>query len=146
MTPPRSPDWLSFIRSLPCLVCGSMRNVEAAHFPGLRGMAQKRSDFETGPLCRVHHQEQHRIGWPRFIQTYGLDIRAILEELREKPKLRIVHLRTPYGPLGPIYVALYKGCEFNLRFVSEGIRISIACMKQACGEYLRDQLMQRRAA
>jgi hypothetical protein len=109
-------------------------------------MGQKRSDLDTLPLCATHHEEQHRIGWPRFIQTYGLDVQKILRELREKPRFVITWIPNPVAPLGPIYLALYKGCEFNLRFVDEGLELSIECAKQVCGEYLRDQLMRRRAA
>ena len=143
MTPSRSPQHLAFIRSLPCLVCGSRRNVEAAHFPGARGMGQKRSDFETGPLCRIHHAEQHRIGWPRFVQTYDLDLAEILKELRERPHFVITRVPTPFGGLGPIYMALYRGCEFNLRFVEEGLELSIECARQVCGEYLREEMLRR---
>jgi hypothetical protein len=106
-------------------------------------MGQKRSDFETGPLCHAHHEEQHRIGWPRFNQTYELDVPAILAELREKPRFVIVRPPTPFGPLDSIYMALYRGCEFNLRWVDEGLETSIQCAKQVCGEYLRDQLIER---
>jgi len=158
VTPARSPEHLAFVRTLPCLVCGRTPS-DAAHFPGLRGMSQKRSDLETGPLCRIHHAEQHRIGWPRFIQTYELDVKAILAELREKPVLVVwsgistlgfIHPRDPrfsgsafYDTAYPRFIALYREQEFILRPVDEGLKASLDLAFRVCGEYLRDQLRER---
>src|SRR5271154_4397189 len=118
MTPTRSAAHLAFVCTLPCCVCGRTRGVEAAHAPGLRGMGQKRSDLETLPMCRAHHEEQHRIGWPRFIQTYELDIPGILAELREKPRLVIIPSKCVIG--APCWFALYRGQEFLLQPVAFG--------------------------
>jgi hypothetical protein len=57
---------LAFIRSLPCVICGS-RPVEPAHLrtaspiPGKRagGAEEKPNDRFVTPLCRQHHDEQH---------------------------------------------------------------------------------------
>ena len=155
MTPTRSPQHLAFVRTLPCSVCGRTRGVQAAHAPGSRGMGQKRSDLETLPLCAAHHEEQHRIGWPRFTQTYGLDVQAILRELRERPRLLIMDgaalLALSSGGERRFgwkahYVAHYKDQEFILKPVYFGLELSLTCAFRICGEYLRDQLMQRRAA
>jgi hypothetical protein len=119
-------------------------------------MGQKRSDLDTLPLCHAHHEEQHRIGWPRFIQTYELDVQEILRELRERPRLMVwsgiptiarIGPRDPrfYGG-GPRFVALYRDQEFILKFVSDGLEASLELARRVCGEYLRDQLIQRRAA
>lgn len=149
MAPSRSRAHLAFIRTLPCCVCGRTRGVEAAHTPRVlgvmgggstyvsRGMGQKRSDLETIPLCRLHHEEQHRSGWPHFILTYQLDLLPILAELREKPRLTII---------SPYVYAWYRGAEFELKPISMGLHASIECAVSVCGEYLRDQLLQRRAA
>ena len=152
MTPARSPEHLAFVRTLPCLVCGRTPS-DAAHFPGLRGMSQKRSDLETGPLCRIHHAEQHRIGWPRFIQTYDLDLQEILRELREKPVLVVWSGIPTLGQLcprdprffgwGPRFVALYRDQEFILKSVDDGLEASLDLAFRVCGEYLRDQLRER---
>lgn len=110
-------------------------------------MGQKRSDLETIPLCHAHHEEQHRIGWPRFIATYQLDVAAILAELREKPRLLIV-VKVVAGLRhhGRWFIALYKGQEFYLRPVEWGVDAAIARARIVCGEYLRDRLIQRRPA
>ena len=44
------------------------------------------------------------------------------------------------------YVAHYKDQEFILKPVYFGLELSLTCAFRICGEYLRDQLMQRRAA
>jgi hypothetical protein len=35
-------------------------------------MGSKGPDNECVPLCRMHHNEQHQIGWPAFEQRHGL--------------------------------------------------------------------------
>ena len=71
-------DHLDFIRSLPCLVCGTPDRTEAAHIRmaslGLAkretGKGEKPSDCWTVPLCNAHHREQHgmreRGFWARY--------------------------------------------------------------------------------
>lgn len=145
MAPSRSRAHLAFVRTLPCCVCGRTRGVEAAHASGSRGMGQKCSDLDTMPLCRLHHEEQHRIGWPRFIQVYELDVPAILAELRERPKIVVASGIVSLAP-GPHFVALYREQEFVLKPTSFGLELSVACALSSCGEYLRDQLLQRRAS
>jgi hypothetical protein len=49
--PPRSPLYLSWIRSLPCLACGSTAQVEAAHMGSDGGMSQKPSDYSCVPYA-----------------------------------------------------------------------------------------------
>ena len=71
---------LAFIRTLPCCVCGT-RNVEAAHIRmgslahGKRdtGIGQKADDRWVLPLCRQHHDEQHRGSESAFWNTHGID-------------------------------------------------------------------------
>lgn len=156
MAPQRCKEHLAFIRSLPCCVCGHTRGVEAAHTSGSRGMGQKRSDLETIPLCPPHHQEQHRIGWPRFILTYELDVVEILTELRERPRIVIV----PGGTWMPVgikddrqtkesrmrYVASYRGQEFTVGVVAEGLCCALSRAFRVCGEYLREEMLRRVAA
>lgn len=158
MTPVRCPEHLAFIRSLPCLVCGRAPS-EAAHLPGQRGMGQKRSDLETGPLCRIHHAQQHLVGWPRFILLHDLDVKEILRELREKPRLEVVYRALRIYPLknglvdftaAPrmihVYQAVYRDQEFELLPVEAGLQASLECAIQVCGEYLRDEMQRRRVA
>lgn len=66
---PRVEDeaWLAEVRKMPCLVCGYPRSDpahlrSAARQYGKRqcGMAEKPDDKWVLPLCRTHHDEQHR--------------------------------------------------------------------------------------
>ena len=52
-------------------------------------MSQKRSDLDTIPMCRTHHDYQHQVGWLAFLRKYQLDIPELLKALTEKPKLRL---------------------------------------------------------
>jgi hypothetical protein len=78
---PRERDQahIDYVNKLPCCVCGSTRNVEAAHLK-LRlpevgkvdapGMQMKEDDRWVTPLCNYHHLSgilaQHRVGEQRF--------------------------------------------------------------------------------
>ena len=78
--PQRSPDYLAWIRTLPCVVCGSARLVEAAHTNALgpRGLGQKASDFSAVPLCAAHHRtgvdSYHRLGEEHFGRVHQVDL------------------------------------------------------------------------
>jgi hypothetical protein len=110
-------------------------------------MGQKRDDFRAIPMCLIHHDEQHQIGWPRFIQTYELDVREILRELRERPRLEIARFHHWSRPTPEIkYVAAYRDALFTLLPVGQGLKASLDCAFRVCGEYLRDRLIQRRVA
>lgn len=52
---------------------------DAAHGP-VNGMGSKGPDSEAIALCRTHHREQHRIGWPAFEKKYDIDRAAIAKE------------------------------------------------------------------
>ena len=43
---------------------------DPAHGP-VNGRGSKGPDNEAIPLCRYHHEEQHRLGWPAFESKYG---------------------------------------------------------------------------
>ena len=47
-----------------------MTACDPAHGP-VNGKGSKGPDNEALPLCRVHHAEQHRVGWPAFEARYG---------------------------------------------------------------------------
>lgn len=63
-------DYLAWIRSLPCLLCGDNTTVEAAHVrmaePRLHkrptGKGEKPDDRWALPLCHAHHERQHSAG------------------------------------------------------------------------------------
>ena len=86
MKPTRDPRYLAWIRTLPCLVCGSMRGIEASH-TGPHGLGQKSPDSSAIPLCAKHHRtgtdSYHRLGPRKFSQTHSLDIPAIVRRLRD---------------------------------------------------------------
>lgn len=66
-----STAYLGFIRSKPCLRCGSTGRTVAHHWAptgvGGKGTGKKHSDWATLPLCSVCHQEWHDLaeiaGW-----------------------------------------------------------------------------------
>jgi hypothetical protein len=72
---------LKFIRSLPCLVCGSRKDTQAAHIRarspayGKRGTGkgEKPDDKFTLPLCAEHHRQQHLVNEMRFWNLLGVD-------------------------------------------------------------------------
>jgi hypothetical protein len=74
----RDQKHIDYVNKLPCCVCGSTRNVEAAHLKlrlpeigkEMPGMAMKADDRFVTPLCHYHHLSgilaQHRVGEHRF--------------------------------------------------------------------------------
>jgi hypothetical protein len=72
MKRPRQKDdrHLSFIRLLPCTICGDNTTVEAAHirYPDPRaakrqtGKGERPDDKWTIPMCGNHHRLQHEFG------------------------------------------------------------------------------------
>ena len=83
--PPRNPRYRAWVRSKPCLVCGTHREVEACH-TGPHGLSQKSSDFQCIPLCSHHHRTGNdaldRIGPKRFQEVHGLDTAEIVKTLQ----------------------------------------------------------------
>jgi hypothetical protein len=87
----RSPDYLAWIRTLGCVVCGRVSGgsiiSEAAHTNvlGGRGMAQKTSDFSAIRLCAEHHRinpnSYHRLGEARFVQAQQLNLPELVSSL-----------------------------------------------------------------
>lgn len=57
---------LAYVRTRPCMVCGTDQGIEAHHlmrpWRGARGMALKSGDENVVPLCAHHHRNLHRIG------------------------------------------------------------------------------------
>jgi hypothetical protein len=84
--PIRDPKYLAMVRKLCCIVCGSYRLVEAAHF-GPRGIGQKSSDLDALPLClRCHRtgpQSYHVLGARRFVAFHKLDVAKHQERIRK---------------------------------------------------------------
>jgi hypothetical protein len=90
--PVRNPGYLRWIRTLPCSVCHTTRQIEAAH-TGPHGISQKSSDLSAIPLCRRHHRtgddSYHKLGPRRFAEVHRLNISAIVVRLSEKPFIRV---------------------------------------------------------
>ena len=79
----RNPGYRRFLREDGwCFVCSLLvsrgdpmpldTECDPAHGPTL-GMSMKGPDSGCIPLCRRHHDEQTKIGWPMFERGYGFD-------------------------------------------------------------------------
>jgi len=89
----RSPDYLAWIRTLPCVVCSRVSGgtivIVAAHTNALgpRGLSQKTSDFSAIPVCSAHHQHgpdsYHWLGEERFAREHRLDLPELVLALNE---------------------------------------------------------------
>ena len=93
MKPCRDSKYLQWIRTLPCSVCCTVRNIEAAH-TGQHGLGQKAPDSKAIPLCATHHRtgndSYHKLGPRRFEQVHRLNIRKIIADLNTKPVIRVI--------------------------------------------------------
>ena len=87
-TPERDAKYRAWIRSLPCVACGSERYIEAAHCGTDGGMAQKASDRSCIPLCAPHHRTRadsyHALGRRGFELRHGLDCAALVARLNRE--------------------------------------------------------------
>jgi hypothetical protein len=87
-------DYLAYIRTLPCCICGDDVSVEAAHLrvgsigDGKRdtGMMEKSSDKWALPLCGRHHKQQHTMNEREFWASYGIDPFALAMHYRARPR------------------------------------------------------------
>ncbi|MGH9772206.1 MAG: hypothetical protein ACRD4Q_10985 [Candidatus Acidiferrales bacterium] len=80
----RDFQYLKWIRSLPCFLCGKRFYIEAAHI-GLRAFGCKCEDRETAPACRWCHQtgphSLHRMG-RKFWAHHGIDRMELIARLQ----------------------------------------------------------------
>jgi hypothetical protein len=118
----RNLQYLAWIRSQPCLICGSRWGVEASH-TGPRGLGQKSSDFSAIPLCHKHHRtgedSYHKLGARRFAQVHNLDIPAIVRRLSAKPVIRVED---------GAFVGYLNDQQFVLGFVQDGVAPAVKKM------------------
>lgn len=130
MKPARNRNYLAWIRTLPCVVCGSMRSVEASH-TGPHGLGQKSSDYSAIPLCHKHHRtgndSYHRLGPRRFAAVHNLDLRSIVARLNTKPSVRIE---------GADFVTHLEGERYVLGKISQGLPAAIQRMRELGRERL----------
>lgn len=76
----KSAEHLAFVRTLKCCICGNP-HVEAAHIRSANplygkretGGSEKASDKWTVPLCRTHHDEQHKENELLWWVSQGID-------------------------------------------------------------------------
>lgn len=58
--PERNRGYLNFLKGCRCIVCQATP-CDPCHV-GVRGLRQKSSDMDALPMCRLHHEMQHRYG------------------------------------------------------------------------------------
>lgn len=71
---------ISFIKTLPCIVCLTRRNIEAAHvkmgnplYGKSEGGTLRPNDVFTVSLCAAHHDEQHSMNEAEFWKALDID-------------------------------------------------------------------------
>lgn len=81
--PNKNSPHLEWIRSLQCSVSGCLGRSEAAHVRMNTGggVGKKPGPQWAISLCHAHHLEQHSIGHREFDAKYGLNSRALAEQL-----------------------------------------------------------------
>ncbi len=69
-----------------CVPCCPATNVDFAHLRSATnaGKAQKPHDIFGVSLCRVHHEEQHRIGADAFGDKHQIDLWALATEFARR--------------------------------------------------------------
>jgi hypothetical protein len=123
MKPLRSPEYLKFLRSLPCSVPDCRRHFvrsEASH-TGNRGLGQRASDWDAIPLCPRHHRQYHDVGRRSFEKMHGMSIRETLERLHRKPQMRLQ---------AGEFVAMFDGEDYRLGPVSQGAEAALKKFKK----------------
>jgi hypothetical protein len=126
--PVRNWRYLAWIRTLPCLVCGARRGIEASH-TGPHGLGQKSPDTSAIPLCMRHHRtgkdSYHKLGPRGFAQKHNLDIPAIVRKLNIKPTIRVE---------AGWFVTYLEGQQYVLGKIETGIRPAVRKAVQLCRE------------
>jgi hypothetical protein len=87
-------DYLNFIRSQRCCLCGTNEGVQAAHLrvgsindgKPTTGMGEKSSDKWALPLCKRHHDLQHTMNESEFWASYGIDPFALAMHYQMRPR------------------------------------------------------------
>ena len=122
--PVRNPAYLRWIRGLPCIVCHSRWQIEAAH-TGPHGLGQKSSDLSAIPLCVRHHRtgndSYHQLGPSKFAEVHRLNIRHIVSRLSTKSRIRVE---------SGSFVGQFGGEEYMLGPVRGGLARAIHAMME----------------
>jgi hypothetical protein len=74
----RDREYLRFIRRQGCLVC---KNRALAHHVKHGGVGTKGSDYDTVPLCFIHHDVLHVLGAARFQRELGVNFTTEVQRL-----------------------------------------------------------------
>ena len=129
MKPSRNSRYLAWIRTLPCVVCGSRKGIEAAH-TGPHGLGQKSPDSSAIPLCYKHHRtandSYHRLGARRFAEAHNLDLPAIVRRLNTKPVIRVAH---------GTFIGFVNDQSFLLGHVQDGISHAVKQIVRVAREF-----------
>jgi hypothetical protein len=75
----RDKKYMDWVKTLPCMICGRQSE---PHHEGARGIGIKASDWDTIPLCNVHHRDRHQTG--RLTFWNGQNPQEIIEKLNAK--------------------------------------------------------------
>ena len=128
MKPKRDLRYLAWIRTLPCVVCGANRGIEASH-TGPHGLGQKSSYFSAIPLCYRHHRtgadSYHRLGPKKFSKMHDLNIPKIVGRLNTKPVIRIE---------AGAFVGYLESQQYRLGPTGEGIMPAVRKMIRLSAE------------
>ena len=129
--PSRDPEYLAFVRSLPCCVCGSRRSVEA-HHTGPRGLSQKSSDYSAIPLCALlHHRggrhSYHVLGRRAFEEHHKISIAQIVGQLSDRPLIRVE---------SGFFIGRYNGERYKIGPAAIGLPRAIQIMTELRRECL----------
>jgi hypothetical protein len=89
----RDPEYLAWLRTQPCCLCGDNTSTEAAHLrvgsinhdKRETGKGEKPSDKWALPLCGDHHRQQHAAGDElAWWASYGIDPFALAMRYRQR--------------------------------------------------------------
>lgn len=78
--PDRDNKYLSWIRSLPCLIC-RLPAPSQSHHSSTGGKGTKASDYTCLPLCHMHHQLVHIWGKQTFQKEFNIDFKSVCKRL-----------------------------------------------------------------
>lgn len=65
----KEPAFFAEVRDHGCCINGCRNRAQVAHIKS-RGAGGSNDPDNVMPLCWVHHQEQHTLGWSKFKQKH----------------------------------------------------------------------------
>lgn len=74
----RHPEYLDFVRTLPCCICDRPGPNEAHHAGADRGMGIKCNDTRAISLCSRCHAEWHSIGVKSFQEKHNVSVKDMV--------------------------------------------------------------------